>query len=87
MDSATLRRRLSSSGYEALRTRLTDGGRAEVRSGSDTLFHARYGCYLVLGFEPEQAFFLAMAPEVGILDAVNLIENDCPHETAVSILV
>lgn len=84
---ASLRRRLNSSGHDTLRSRHPGGGPANVRSSSDTLFHARYGCYLVLGFEPEQAFFLAMAPEVGILDALHLVENDCPHETAVAILV
>lgn len=86
MDTVTLRQRLTSSGYDSLRGRL--GGAPEEDSGrSDILFRARYGCYLVLGFEPEQAFSLAVAPGVGIVDALRLIERDCPHATAVEILV
>jgi len=85
---ASLRQRLTPTGPEAPRPRLTgDDGLPKPESGSDTLFRARYGCYLVLGFEPEQAFFLAMTPGVGIIDALNLVENDCPHRTAVAILV
>jgi hypothetical protein len=80
-----MRRRLRSCGYDALRARL-DGPGGDA-SSADIMFRARYGCYLVLGFAPAQAFFLAMAPEVGVLDALNLIESDCPPETAVAILV
>ena len=86
MNSTDMRRRLSSCGYDALRARLDEPGDG-TRSSADILFGARYGCYSVLGFEPEQAFFLAMAPEVGVLDALTLIESDCPPETAVAILV
>lgn len=86
VNAADMRQRLSSCGYDALRARL-DGPGGESQAGADILFRARYGCYLVLGFDPEQAFFLAMAPDVGVLDALNLIESDCPPETAVAILV
>lgn len=83
---ASLRKRLDGSAPDVRKARLT-APTAETRSGSDTLFRARYGCYLVLGFDLEQAFFLAMTPEVGIIDALKLVENACPHETAVAILV
>jgi hypothetical protein len=86
MDAATLRQRLRANGHDALRERLNGAGRVAEQSAADTLFRARYGCYLVLGFDEEQAFFLAMTPEVGILDALRLIESDCPHDTAVAIL-
>lgn len=85
---ASLRHRLTSPGPDTLRPRFTgDHGLPKPGSGSDTLFRARYGCYLVLGFDPEQAFFLAMTPEIGIIDALSLVESNCPHETAVAILV
>ncbi len=83
---ASLRKRLDGSAPEVRPARLT-ATVAETRSGSDTLFRARYGCYLVLGFDREQAFFLAMTPEVGIVEALRLLESDCPHETALAILV
>ena len=86
VNAADMRRRLSSCGYDALRARL-DGPGGESQGSADILFRARYGCYLVLGFDPEQAFFLAMASDVGVIDALNLIEGDCPPETAVAILV
>jgi len=86
MSAADMRRRLRQGGHEALRARL-DGPGGDSQGTADILFRARYGCYLVLGFDREQAFFLAMAPEVGVLDALNLIESDCPPETAVAILV
>ena len=86
VNAAEMRQRLSSCGYEALRARL-DGPGGESQGSADILFRARYGCYLVLGFAPEQAFFLATAPDVGVIDALNLIESDCPPETAVAILV
>jgi len=86
VNSASMRQRLRQCGLDALRARL-DGPGDDVASGADILFRARYGCYTVLGFTPEQAFFLAMAPEIGVIDALNLIESDCPPETAVAILV
>jgi hypothetical protein len=86
MNSASMRQRLRQCGHDALRARL-DGPERGVASSADILFRARYGCYVVLGFSPEQAFSLAMTPEVGVVDALNLIENDCPPETAVAILV
>jgi hypothetical protein len=86
VNSASMRQRLRQCGHDALRARL-DGPGGESQAGADILFRARYGCYLVLGFDREQAFFLAMAPDVGVLDALNLIESDCPPETAVAILV
>jgi hypothetical protein len=86
VNAADMRQRLSSCGHDALRARL-DGPGGESQGSADILFRARYGCYLVLGFAPEQAFFLAMAPDVGVIDALSLLESDCPRETAVAILV
>lgn len=86
MQMASPRQRLTSSDDDVLEAPPTWEWPPALASGVDTLFHARYGCYLVLDFEPEQAFFLAMTPDVGIVDALTLIENGCPHETAVSIL-
>lgn len=87
MNQASVRQRLRQCGHDALRARLDDGPESGVGSSADILFRARYGCYLVLGFSDEQAFHLAMTPEVGVVDALNLIEQDCPPETAVAILV
>ena len=86
MNLASMRQRLRHCGHDALRARL-DGPGGDVGSSADILFRARYGCYVVLGFTPEQAFFLAMTPDVGVVDALSLIESDCPPETAVAILV
>ncbi len=86
VDAANLRERLRASGSDALRERLSAGSH-DGEARSDLLYRARYGCYLVLGFEPEQAFRLATAPEVGIVDALRLVENDCPHATALEILL
>lgn len=85
MDAANLRERLRGSGHEALRDRLRGGGADDGRR--DTLYRARYGCYVLLGFDAEQAFRLAVAPDVAIVDALRLVENDCPHATAVDILL
>lgn len=87
MTAATLKDRLRASGYGALRERLATNAPAERGSwGADTLFRARYACYLVLDFDPYQAFALAMASEVTVVDALRLIDLDCPHATAVDIL-
>lgn len=88
MTAASLKDRLRASGYSALRDRL--GAEAPAHRGSwgaDTLFRARYGCYLALDFDPYQAFALAMASEVTVMEALRLVEADCPHATAVDILV
>lgn len=86
VNSASMRQRLRQCGHDSLRARL-EGPGGESHAAADILFRARYGCYQVLGFDREQAFFLAMAPNVAVLDALNLIEGDCPPETAVAILV
>ena len=85
MDAANLRERLRGAGHDALRERLGRERDAELRD--DTLYRARYACYTILGFDPEQAFRLALDAEVGIVDALRLIENDCPHATALEILL
>jgi hypothetical protein len=83
--AAGLKDRLRASGYGALRERLAPAERGSW--GADLLFRARYGCYLALEFDPFQAFALAMAPEVTVIEALGLVEADCPHATAVAILV
>jgi hypothetical protein len=86
--AANLKDRLRASGYGALRARLATDAPADRGSwGADTLFRARYACYLVLDFDAYQAFALAMAPEVTVVDTLRLIDLDCPHAAAVDILV
>ena len=86
MNSASMRQRLRQYGNDSLRARL-DGPGDDVASGTNVVFRARFECYRMLGFTREQAFLLAMAPEVGVIDALDLIESDCPADTAVAILV
>lgn len=88
MTAANLKDRLRASGYGSLRDRLVpDMPAARAPSGADTLFRARYGCYVALEFDFYQAFALAMAPDVRVMEALRLVEVDCPHATAVDILV
>lgn len=85
MAAASLQDRLRASGYGALRERLMPP--PAPASTGDVLFRARYGCYVALEFDAFQALALAMASEVTVMDALRLVELDCPHETAVDILV
>jgi hypothetical protein len=86
--AANLKDRLRASGYGALRERLATDAPAERGSwGADMLFRSRYACYLVLEFDEYQAFALAMASEVTVVDTLRLIDLDCPHAAAVDILV
>lgn len=86
MNAADVRNRLRLCGYDSLRRRLAGDGEAPL-SESDVLFRARYGCYLLLGFEWEQAFQLALSADATVDTAARLVERGCPREIALRILL